>query len=142
MFERLLSLRDDVGLLAEEYDPHARRRVGNFPQAFSHLALIGTALNLHEVGPAQRREPESAPLATSSRSVLSEGVLEWTLARRRAAGRADHVDEGAQRGRDLPMPGIIEEQSFKRWRPVFQNADQLARAQERLGQSFDCVCDP
>jgi carbohydrate kinase (thermoresistant glucokinase family) len=55
LFERLLSIRNDVGLLAEEYDPHARRQVGNFPQAFSHLALIGTALNLHDIGPAQRR---------------------------------------------------------------------------------------
>jgi GH15 family glucan-1,4-alpha-glucosidase len=48
LFERLLSLRNDVGLLAEEYDPHARRQVGNFPQAFSHVALIGTALNLQK----------------------------------------------------------------------------------------------
>ena len=55
LFERLLSLRNDVGLLAEEYDPRAQRQVGNFPQAFSHLALIGTALNLHDVGPVQRR---------------------------------------------------------------------------------------
>ena len=57
LFERLLSLRNDVGLLAEEYDPQAKRQVGNFPQAFSHLALIGTALNLHDTGPAQRRAP-------------------------------------------------------------------------------------
>jgi GH15 family glucan-1,4-alpha-glucosidase len=76
LFERLLSLCNDAGLLAEEYEPHARRQVGNFPQAFSHLALIGTALNLHEVGSAQRREPESPPLATSMRSVLGEGILE------------------------------------------------------------------
>ena len=76
LFERLLSLRNDVGLLAEEYDPHARRQVGNFPRAFSHLALIETALNLHEVGSAQRGELESPPLATSIRSVLGEGVLE------------------------------------------------------------------
>jgi carbohydrate kinase (thermoresistant glucokinase family) len=55
LFERLLSIRNDVGLLAEEYDPQAQRQVGNFPQAFSHLALIGTALNLHDIGPAQRR---------------------------------------------------------------------------------------
>jgi GH15 family glucan-1,4-alpha-glucosidase len=48
LFERLIALRNDVGLLAEEYDPHARRLVGNFPQAFSHLALIGTALHLHD----------------------------------------------------------------------------------------------
>src|SRR5215469_12003988 len=55
LFERLLSLRNDVGLLAEEYDPVARRQLGNFPQAFSHLALIGTAMSLHDVGPAQQR---------------------------------------------------------------------------------------
>ncbi len=46
LFERLLSLRNDVGLLAEEYDPCAKRQLGNFPQAFSHLALINTAHNL------------------------------------------------------------------------------------------------
>ena len=46
LFERLLSLRNDVGLLAEEYDPSAKRQLGNFPQAFSHLALINTAHNL------------------------------------------------------------------------------------------------
>jgi GH15 family glucan-1,4-alpha-glucosidase len=40
MFERLLDLRKDVGLLAEEYDPRARRQVGNFPETFSHVALI------------------------------------------------------------------------------------------------------
>ena len=46
LFEKLLSLRNDVGLLAEEYDPSKRRQLGNFPQAFSHLALINTAHNL------------------------------------------------------------------------------------------------
>ena len=46
LFERLLSLRNDVGLLAEEYDTRRHRQVGNFPQALSHLALVGTALNL------------------------------------------------------------------------------------------------
>jgi carbohydrate kinase (thermoresistant glucokinase family) len=55
LFERLLALRNDVGLLAEEYDPRARRQVGNFPQAFSHLALIMTALSLEDDGPAQQR---------------------------------------------------------------------------------------
>ena len=61
LFERLLGLCNDVGLLAEEYDPRARRLVGNFPQAFSHLALIGTALNLHEIGPAQQRGQGAKP---------------------------------------------------------------------------------
>ncbi len=46
MFERLLAVRNDVGLLAEEYDPIDRRQLGNFPQAFSHLGLINTARNL------------------------------------------------------------------------------------------------
>lgn len=59
LFERLLSLRNDVGLLSEEYDPQARRLAGNFPQAFSHLALIGTALNLHDTGPATLRAQTS-----------------------------------------------------------------------------------
>ncbi len=61
LFERLLSVCNDVGLLAEEYDLHTRRQVGNFPQAFSHLALIGTALNLHDIGPAQQRGRGAKP---------------------------------------------------------------------------------
>lgn len=56
-FERLLALQNDVGLLAEEYDPQARRLVGNFPQAFSHVGLINTAYNLsRDEGPARHRE--------------------------------------------------------------------------------------
>jgi GH15 family glucan-1,4-alpha-glucosidase len=46
LFERLLGLRNDIGLLSEEYDPRANRMLGNFPQAFSHLALVNTAYNL------------------------------------------------------------------------------------------------
>ena len=56
LFERLLALRNDVGLLAEEYDPVACRLTGNFPQAFSHVALIGSAYNLfHADKPAEQR---------------------------------------------------------------------------------------
>jgi GH15 family glucan-1,4-alpha-glucosidase len=51
MFERLLALRNDVGLLAEEYDPRIKRQVGNFPQAFSHIALLGTAFYLSGSAP-------------------------------------------------------------------------------------------
>jgi len=55
LFERLASLCNDVGLLAEEYDPAAKRQVGNFPQAFSHLALIQAALDLADAAaPAPR----------------------------------------------------------------------------------------
>ena len=56
LFERLLSLRNDVGLLAEEYDSSTKRQLGNFPQAFSHLALINTAHNLtSKNGPVHQR---------------------------------------------------------------------------------------
>jgi GH15 family glucan-1,4-alpha-glucosidase len=66
LFEHLLSLRNDVGLLAEEYDPRSKRQLGNFPQAFSHVALIDTALNLsrHEATtdkkPAEQRRQSHA----------------------------------------------------------------------------------
>jgi GH15 family glucan-1,4-alpha-glucosidase len=46
LFERLLDLRNDVGLLPEECDTRGRRMVGNFPQAFSHVGLVNTAHNL------------------------------------------------------------------------------------------------
>ena len=53
LFERLLSLRNDVGLLSEEYDPRECRQLGNFPQAFSHLALVNSAHNLTAVEEAK-----------------------------------------------------------------------------------------
>jgi GH15 family glucan-1,4-alpha-glucosidase len=57
IFEHLLSLRSDVGLLAEQYDPLSRRLLGNFPQAFSHVGLINTARNLGRAGgPAEERQ--------------------------------------------------------------------------------------
>ena len=49
LFERLLALRNDLGLLSEEYDPQAKRLLGNFPQAFTHTAIINTAANLAEL---------------------------------------------------------------------------------------------
>ncbi len=55
LFRRLLAVRNDVGLLAEEYDPHRGGLVGNFPQAFSHVGLIGTAFALHDGGPVEQR---------------------------------------------------------------------------------------
>jgi GH15 family glucan-1,4-alpha-glucosidase len=56
LFDHLLTLRNDVGLLAEEYDTSGKRQLGNFPQAFSHLALINTARNLMSMaGPAHQR---------------------------------------------------------------------------------------
>ena len=61
LFERLLALRNDVGLLSEEYDPRAKRLVGNFPQAFSHVTLVNTAYNLSRTHkPAEQRSGHSA----------------------------------------------------------------------------------
>ncbi|MEO6043857.1 MAG: glycoside hydrolase family 15 protein, partial [Tepidiformaceae bacterium] len=56
VFDRLLTVCNDVGLLAEEYDPVAKRQLGNFPQAFSHVGLVNTAHNLGQNhGPAKQR---------------------------------------------------------------------------------------
>ena len=64
LFKRLVSLCNDVGLLSEEYDPRSGRLVGNFPQAFSHLALVNTAFNLTGVTKPieQRAHPEAEKL--------------------------------------------------------------------------------
>jgi GH15 family glucan-1,4-alpha-glucosidase len=67
LFERLLALRNDVGLLAEEYDPVAKRLVGNFPQVFSHIALVNTALNLtRAVSPATQRGREQPQVSAAA----------------------------------------------------------------------------
>jgi len=61
LFERLLALRSDVGLLSEEYDPRYRRQVGNTPQAFSHVPLVLAALNLENHEPRKSRLGMSRP---------------------------------------------------------------------------------
>jgi GH15 family glucan-1,4-alpha-glucosidase len=62
LFEQLLEVRNDVGLLSEQYDLKSRRLVGNFPQAFSHIGLINTAFNLVKShGPAHQRSERVAP---------------------------------------------------------------------------------
>jgi GH15 family glucan-1,4-alpha-glucosidase len=63
LFTRLIGLRNDVGLLSEEYDPRVKRLVGNFPQAFSHMALVNSAYNLTrmEKPVEQRAQPEYMP---------------------------------------------------------------------------------
>jgi GH15 family glucan-1,4-alpha-glucosidase len=69
LFERLLALRTDLGLLAEEYDPDLRRQLGNFPQAFTHVALVNTAFNIEcaersmHTSALVQRQPEEQPTA-------------------------------------------------------------------------------
>jgi GH15 family glucan-1,4-alpha-glucosidase len=59
LFERLLSVCNDVGLLAEEYDPRTGRLLGNFPQAFSHIALVNSAIHLAQTETVQRERGRS-----------------------------------------------------------------------------------
>ena len=64
LFERLLALRNELGLLAEEYDPAQRRQLGNYPQAFTHVALVNTAFNLSQAShpsPIEQRRPQEQP---------------------------------------------------------------------------------
>jgi GH15 family glucan-1,4-alpha-glucosidase len=61
LFDQLLSLRNDLGLLAEQYDPRRQRLVGNFPQALSHVALVNTALLLSAKGRRERDSPKRVP---------------------------------------------------------------------------------
>jgi GH15 family glucan-1,4-alpha-glucosidase len=66
LFQRLLDLRSDLGLLAEEWDPSTRRQLGNFPQAFTHVALVNTAFNLdrqERASPMEQRAPKEQPVA-------------------------------------------------------------------------------
>ena len=75
MFDRLIGLRNDLGLLAEEYDVRAGRQVGNFPQAFSHVSLVNAAYNL------------SGHPAMGEQIVADEHLLRATVGRRWGAGR-------------------------------------------------------
>jgi GH15 family glucan-1,4-alpha-glucosidase len=66
LFERLLSLRNDVGLLSEEYNPHTKRFLGNFPQAFSHVALVSTGMNIEPTATAEHPVEQRAQDGHSS----------------------------------------------------------------------------
>ena len=66
LFATLLSIRNDVGLLAEEYHPGLRRQLGNFPQGFSHVAIVSTALNMH------RAERRAAPRRSGGTTAITD----------------------------------------------------------------------
>lgn len=73
LFDYLLSLRNDLGLLAEEYHPHGDRQLGNFPQAFSHIALVNTAQNLASYKAPARDRSDGASAETARQPIQTEG---------------------------------------------------------------------
>jgi GH15 family glucan-1,4-alpha-glucosidase len=70
LFERLLSLANDVGLLSEEYDPKSKRQVGNFPQALSHIALINAAFEFNRLSSPGEQRSQSSPAEQHSDASL------------------------------------------------------------------------
>ena len=99
LFEGLLALRNDVGLLAEEYDTGARRLVGNFPQAFSLVALVNTAHNLSQANkPAAQRSSSLIDLVKVRRRLASDSQSSARHGRRRAcSGKTQGDEPGALR---------------------------------------------
>ncbi len=81
LFERLLALRNDLGLLSEEYDPLAGRLVGNFPQAFSHVSLINSAFRLSGHDPL-------STVDDGSRVLTDKPLTSATVGKRKRLGRA------------------------------------------------------
>jgi GH15 family glucan-1,4-alpha-glucosidase len=80
LFERLLGYANDLGLLAEEYDPRAGRQLGNFPQAFSHVSLINSAhaLSASSIGASEHRaagERETAETPEPSRDATTLSTI-------------------------------------------------------------------
>jgi GH15 family glucan-1,4-alpha-glucosidase len=73
MFERLIALCNDVGLLSEEYDPDERRLVGNFPQAFSHIALVNSAVRLQGRAGTLDESRETSPRSWSELTLKTSG---------------------------------------------------------------------
>jgi pentatricopeptide repeat protein len=72
LFEKLMTLRNDVGLMSEQYDPAAQRMLGNFPQAFSHVALVNSAFNLGRARkPAEQRAEQPAQTGAFSSEVAT-----------------------------------------------------------------------
>ena len=75
LFDRLLSRCNDVGLLAEEFDPRTGRMLGNFPQAYSHVGLINAALSMsRKMGPAKERaEPQQPQIGAATATAAGAG---------------------------------------------------------------------
>ena len=108
LFERLLALPNELGLLSEEYDPLAGRLVGNFPQAFSHVSLINSAFRLSGSDPLATVSEDSAATADELVQPVVAGLPAHEAARTRKDGGetprgfnlADHRPRTGRKGRD------------------------------------------
>jgi hypothetical protein len=79
LFERLIGLCNDVGLLAEEYDVGSQRQLGNFPQAFSHIALVNTAYNVsHTTKPCEQRSGHARVRAPLQRAAAAHETVQMS----------------------------------------------------------------
>jgi GH15 family glucan-1,4-alpha-glucosidase len=83
LFERLVGLSNDIGLLAEEYDAVAKRQVGNFPQAFSHVSLVNSAYNLSGADAPETQKP-----VTISPRMAQARLRQWRRGRAESRGSA------------------------------------------------------
>ena len=105
IFERLLALRNDLGLLAEEYDAYDGRMVGNFPQAFSHVSLINSAFRLSGADPLVPAGEAPPGLDNRVRHRAGHGAHEADGPRQReAAGRSAAVSGTHSHGGQRPPP--------------------------------------
>ena len=102
LYERLLSLSNDLGLLSEEYDPERKRLVGNFPQAFTHLALVETAYTLRR----RLGEPSSYSIVSSTGAWSERTTPERS---RRALGQTSASETGAPRTSTWSIPATGSE---------------------------------
>jgi hypothetical protein len=96
LYERLLGLANDVGLLSEEYDPHAGRLLGNFPQAFSHVSLINSACGLTRATEGRVSDTEGERPLAASDTVL-ERVQKMIRSGARRAPAESHWPPSARR---------------------------------------------
>jgi hypothetical protein len=104
LFERLLSLRNDLGLLSEEYDVDRGRMVGNFPQAFMHLALVGTAhrLDYHRLALSCSASKQRGGRALTERYRADTRAVRRGRAPRRVSRRSRAADLGGRRAAGSP----------------------------------------
>jgi len=109
LFERLLSLQNDLGLLSEEYDAVAKRQVGNFPQAFSHVSLVNAACNL--TGQSLDEElPDPKAVGLLRRSIGRHSQSDWARTHGLITG-SSHLAAAKRRGSSASSPRKVRKKS-------------------------------